>query len=135
MGHVRDVNLKFVIAALYLPDGNSVVKVAGGFAINGDNGEIAGVASLLGLGRRDDRLNILRFVEDFWRKMMRQVKFTDDDFYVDPEVVFITQNFDYASSRILSGRRPVCDFYVDDYAFEIIPFGAAGSLVTENAVD
>ena len=38
-------------------------------------------------------------------------------------------------ARILRGRRPVGDFYVDDYAFEIGPFGAAGGFFAEHAVD
>ena len=65
---------------------------------------------------------------------MRQMKFADDDFDVDAEIVFVAEDLDHASARILRGRRPVGDLDVDDDAFEIVPFGAAGGFFAQNAI-
>ena len=63
------------------------------------------------------------------------MEFADDDFDIDAEVVFIAENFDDPSTRTLScGGLPFGDFDIDDYAFEILPFGAAGSLFAKNSV-
>src|SRR6185437_761311 len=45
LGHVCDVDLQLIVAAGQSSDENGVVKVASGFAINGDDGEIAEVAA------------------------------------------------------------------------------------------
>ena len=57
--------------------------------------------------------------EHFRRETMRQMKLTNDDLDIDAEIVFVAQDLDYSPSWILSGRRPVGDFYIDDYTFEI----------------
>ena len=97
-------------------------------------GKLAEVAPLLDLVRRNDGFDVLRFVEHFGRKMMRQMEFADHDLDVDAEIVFVAQNFDHASARILRGRGPVGDLDIHDYAFEIVPFGAASGFVAKNAI-
>ena len=62
------------------------------------------------------------------------MKFADHDFDVDAEIVFFAEDFDYAAARILRGAWPVGDFYVDDYAFQILPVGVAGGLIADYAV-
>ncbi len=90
---------------------------------------------LCDLGRRNDRFDVLRLVEYFGRETMRQVKLANDDFDIDAEIVFVAENLNHSSARILGGRRPVSDFDIDDYAFEVVPFGAAGGLLAQNAID
>ena len=68
VGHVRDVYLQFVVAALDLPDGDGVVEVAGGFAVDGHDRESAEIAPLLNFGRWNDGFNALRFVEHLRRE-------------------------------------------------------------------
>ena len=65
---------------------------------------------------------------------MRQVEFADHDFDVDAEIVFAAEDFDDASAGTLGGGGPVGDFHVDDYAFQIVPVGAARGFVAEDAV-
>ena len=50
---------------------------------------------------------------------MREMEFADGDLYVDAKVVFAAENLDYFSSRALHGARPVGDFDIDDYTFEV----------------
>ena len=55
---------------------------------------------------------------------------------LDPEdLVEITQNFQDAAARILRCGGPVRDFYINDYAFQIVPFPVPGSFVAEHAID
>ncbi len=58
----------------------------------------------------------------------------DHDFDVDAEVVFCAENFDDASAWLLRGAGPVGDFYVDDYAFQILPVGVDLCFVTDDSV-
>jgi len=46
VGHVCDVYLEFVVAAIDLLDGDGVVEVARRFAVDRDDGESAEVAPL-----------------------------------------------------------------------------------------
>ena len=94
MGDVGDVDLQFVIVVGQHADENSVVEVAGGFSVDGDDGEIAEVAAALKFAGRDGGGNVLGFFEHCRREMMRQVEFADGDFYVDAEVVFAAEDFD-----------------------------------------
>ena len=136
VGHVRDVYLQFVVAIFDLPDGDRVVEVAGSLAVDSDDREERGSRAVLwASGARDDRFDILRFVEHFGRKMMRQVEFADDDLDIDAEIVFVAQDLDHSSPRILGGRGPVGDFDIHHYVFQIVPFGAASGFVAQNAVD
>ena len=45
MGHVGDVDLQFVVAVCEIADVDGIVEVASGFAVDGDDGEIAVVAA------------------------------------------------------------------------------------------
>src|SRR5579863_4861010 len=66
---------------------------------------------------------------------MRQVKFANDNLDVNTEIVFVAQDLNHSSARILRGRGPVGDFNIHDDAFEIVPFRAPSGLVAQNAVN
>ena len=132
---IGNVDLQLEIAIGKISDGNRVVEVARGFAVDGDDGKRAEVAAVANFSRRDDGGYILRVFERRRGKFVRQVKFADGDFDVDAEVVLPAENFNDASARVLRGGGPVGDFNVDDDAFEIIPFRAARGFVSEYAVD
>ena len=116
-----------------MADGDGVVEVAGGFTVDGDDGQCAEIAALAFL-RRDHRGALCASSMTWPRKVVRQMKFADDDFDVDAEVVFAAEDFDDASARILRWRWPVGDFNVYHHAFEILPFGAASGFVAENTI-
>ena len=126
MGDVGDVDLQLEVAVVEAADGDGIVEVARGFAVDGDDGEIAEVASGAGFGRVDDGLNRLCCGQDFWRKAVRQMEFANDDFDVYAEVVLVAEDLDDFATGILSGAGPVGDFDVDYYVFKVVPGGAAG---------
>src|ERR1017187_3417255 len=111
---------------------DGVVEVAGGFSVDGHDGEMAVVAAAAQIIGGDDVVAFafagegLRFLDDLGRKAVGQMKLADHDFDIDAEIVFLAQNFDDLAARVLSGAGPVGDFYVDDYAFEVLPVGMAG---------
>ena len=43
---------------------------------------------------------------------MWQVVLADNDLNVNPEVVFVSENFDHTSARTLCRGRPVGDLYI-----------------------
>src|SRR5262249_10844063 len=112
---------------------DGIVEVAGGFAIDGDDGHVAVVATMLELPGVNDRLKALRLLQDLDGEAMRQVEFTNDDLDIDAEVVLVTENFDDAPARVLRRRRPICDLHLDDDPFKIGPVRAAG-LFAKDAV-
>src|ERR1019366_8875220 len=101
---------------------DGVVEVAGGFSVDGHDGEMAVVAAAAQIIGGDDVVAFafagdrLRFFDDFERKAVGHVKLANHDFDVDAEIVFLAQDFDDAAARVLGGAGPVGDFYVDDYA-------------------
>ncbi len=132
---VGDVDLEFEIIVSEYADEDGVVEVAGGFSVDGDDGEIAEVAAALEFARREFRLGPVALRRGRLREVMRQVEFADHDFDVYAEIVFAAEDFGNASAGVLGGGGPVGDFDVDDYAFEIVPVGAARGFVAEDSVD
>src|SRR5437016_6135386 len=65
---------------------------------------------------------------------MRQMVFANDDFDINAEVLFVSDNLEYASARLLCRGWPVRDLNIDDDVFEIAPVAAAGGFFTENAM-
>ncbi len=54
VSHVGDVDLEFVVAVVEMANRDGVVEVAGGFAVDGDDGEITKIATSTDLGGVDD---------------------------------------------------------------------------------
>ena len=120
LGDVGDVDLEFVVSVFELANVDGVVEIAGGFSVDGDDGEMAVVAAAAqGLGA-DGRFDRLRFFDDGGREAVGQVKLADHDFDVDSEIAFLAEDFDDASAGLLRSAGPVGDFYVDDEAVEIV---------------
>ncbi len=134
VGDVGNVHLKLEVTVVEEADGDGVVEVARGFAVDGHDGELAEVATGAGLGGGNGRLDGLRFGQNFSRKMVREVKLANDDFDVHTEVVFVADDLDDLTAGILGGARPVGDFDVDHDVFEIVPVGAAGSFFAQHAM-
>ena len=138
LGYVGDVDLQFVVAVFELADVDGVVEIAGGFSVDGDDGKIAVVAAVtqcfggnFGFVASFDGLG---FLDHFGREAVGEVKLADHDFDVDSEVVFFAQNLDHAAARLLRGAWPVGDFYVDDYAFQILPVGVDRGFFADDAI-
>ncbi len=103
LGDVGDVDLEFEIVVGEDADEDGVVEVAGGFSVDGDDGERAEVAAVAEFVAGDCGGDLLRFFERGGGEMVREVEFADDDFYVDAEVVFAAEDFDDSAARVLRG--------------------------------
>ena len=126
MRDIGNVDLKLEVAVRHAAHGDGVVEVARGLAVDGDDGQRAIVAAVAKLARRDERLELLRLLQDLDRKAVRQVVLADDDLDIHAEIVLVAEDLDHAPARALGGRRPVGDLDVDDQAFEVVPLAAAG---------
>src|SRR6266850_6818054 len=105
---------------------HSVVEVAGRFAVDGDDWQVAVVAAMLEFARGDDALNGLRLVDYRRRKAMRQVELADHDLDIHSEIVLFAENLDDTTARILRSRRPVGDLDVDYDSVQILPVSVLG---------
>ena len=65
---------------------------------------------------------------------MGQMVLADDDLNVNAEIVFIAEDLDNAAPGILGGRRPADDLAIDNEAFQILPWTAAG-FSADDAID
>jgi len=120
------VDLKLVITVLEARDEHGIVKVAGGFAVNGDDGQMAEITARGDFFLRDDGVDLLRFFQHLRGKDVRDMVLADDHLHVDAEIVFIAEDFSDASAGALCGGRPLRDFYFDDDVFQVVPGFALG---------
>ena len=104
-------------AVFLLFDEHSVIEVARGFAVDGDDGQVAEIATTCDLFLIEMR-DFARFDEHVLREHMWQVVLANDDFDVYAEVVFVAEDFDNAALGRTRWRGPVGDFDVDDEAFQ-----------------
>src|ERR1700722_17688875 len=135
LGHVGDMDLQLEMAIRESSNRHGVVEIAGGFAVDGDDGNRAEVAAMAKFLCRNHGGNILRLFQCGRGKMVRQVKFADRNFDVNAEVILPAEDFEDAPTRILCGRRPIGNLHINDHAFEVIPFGLPGNFVSEHAID
>src|SRR5882724_7576160 len=87
MGHVGDVHLQLIVAIFQDTNEHGIVEVARRFAVDCDDGKIAIVSSVAQFMSADDFRGGLSFLKDTCREAVRQVVFSDHDFYVDAEIV------------------------------------------------
>src|SRR5437588_8381612 len=50
---------------------------------------------------------------------MRNVVLANHDFHIDSEIILMSQDFNYSAACVLSARRPLSNFDIDDHAFKI----------------
>ena len=134
MGDVGDVDLQFEVAVVQMLHRHGVVEIARGFAVDGDDGQVAKIASPLQFRPGIDGSACLCFFEDSRRETVRQMVLADDDLDVHAEIVFIAENFDYSSTRILRGCGPIGDFNVHNDIFQVVPGRAARRFFAQHAM-
>ena len=76
---------------------DGVVEIARGFAVDGDDGEIAEIAPAVELGLGYGLRRGLGLCEDVFGERVRQVMLADDDFDVHADVAGTAENFDDAA--------------------------------------
>ena len=117
--------------AIY-PDG--VVEIAGGFAVDGDDGERAEIAAAGEFRLADGLRHAFGLLHHFGRKAVREVVFADDDFDVDAEIVGVAQDLDHAAHRTGALFRVLQQLHVHDHAVQL--FDGSGLERTDaDAVD
>ncbi len=128
MRDVGDVHLQIpaVRAAL---DVDGVVKIARGFAVNGDDGKIAKIAAAVGLRGGDGLGRGLRLVDHVFREAMRQVVLANHDFDVDAEFVRPAEDFDDAARRGHAAAREARDLHVNHGAIERVNDGGGDAMI------
>src|SRR5262249_9519369 len=103
VGHIGNVDLQLIVAVIEPADEHGIVEVAGGLAVNGDDGQVAEVAAPGGLLVRDDRVDFLGFLQHLHGKDVRDMVFADDHLHVNAEIVFIAEDLSHAAARALRG--------------------------------
>src|SRR6185437_8334761 len=132
LGNIGDVYLEFV-AVDQFGDQHGVVEVAGGFAVNGNDGQLAEVAAARDLlwveMRHGTRLGQHAFGKD-----ARQLVFSDHHLDVHAEVVRGAEHFDDAADRGTGGGGPTGDFDIHDQAFKIGVWSGGSGLAAQHAM-
>ena len=119
VGHVGDVNLEEPAAVFTALDVHGVVEVAGGFAVDRDDGKLAKILATGTVGFGDGMSDLIGVVDDFGSKGVRQVMLTDDDFGVHAEVARAAENFGDPSGRSGTTAAVADEFGVDDGSIEL----------------
>ena len=101
-------------------DEDGVVEVPGGFAVDGDDGEVAEVAAA-GDFLRIEAGDGARAAssQNIVRENVREVVLADDDLDIHAKVAFAAEDFDDAAAGGTGGGGPVGDLDVDDHAFQV----------------
>jgi hypothetical protein len=132
MGDVGDVDLKMPTAVGLTFDVNGVVEIAGGFAVDGDDGDVTKILAALVFCFGDGNGATVGFLQDCGGKCVREVMLANDDFDIDAEVAGTAEDFYDASGWRCAATRVAGELDVDYGAVE---FGEnwealrAGSLV------
>jgi len=132
-GDVGDVDLEFVAAIGALGDEDGVVEVFGGFAVDGNDGEVAEVAAAVGFFgvEMGDGAGL---GEDVFREGVRQLVLADHHFDVNAEVVGIAEDFDDAANCRAGRCGPTGDLDVDDEAFQTVVSVCGCGFAAEDAM-
>ena len=99
-------------------DVNGVVEIAGGFAVDGDDGEVAKIFAALVFCFGDGNGAAGGFLQDCGGKCVREVMLADDDFDVDAEVAGAAEDFYDASGWRGAAARVAGELDVDYGAVE-----------------
>src|SRR5207237_2156177 len=97
VGHVGDVDLKQVVSVGQALHVDRVVKIFGGLAVDGHDGERAKVAPAFSVKLGSKLRRGLRLGQHLGWEAVRQVELADDDLDVHAEFFAASQNFDHAA--------------------------------------
>ncbi len=118
MSHVGDMNLEMpACGAAFDIDG--IIKIARGFAVDGDDGQVAEIATAFALGMSHGTRDLMGLLQDVRREPMRQVMLPDQNFHVDAKLSGPAEQFYNAASRRDASSRESSDLDVYNRAFEL----------------
>src|SRR5215470_10471961 len=116
MRHVGDVHLQQPAAVVAAFDVDGIVEIAGGLAVNGDDGKPAKILAAAELGVRNGTSELFGFFRDFGGESMRQVVLANNDFGVYAEFAGAAEDFDDAAGGSRAISAVAKEFGVDDGA-------------------
>jgi hypothetical protein len=119
VGNVGDVHLKEPAAVVAALDVNGVVEVAGGFAVNGNNGELAEIFPPGAIVFRNGQGETLGFMQKFVGESVGKMMLANDDFGIHTEIAGAAKYFDDAPGGRSAAARIAEEFNVDDGAVEL----------------
>ena len=134
MAHVGDVHLQRPVAVAQRLHPHGVVEIARGFAVDGDDIQLAKIAAAGELVRRNRPGNCARLFQNLVGKVMRDVMRTDENLDVDAEIVGQAQDLDDAAHRPVAVFAEIQDFRGDDHAVQIFD-GIHGDRRSAHAID
>src|SRR5216684_1254229 len=117
---IGDVNLQVPTAVSAMLDVNGVVEIARGFAVDGDDRQVAEIFTAGALGFADGLRAMLGFVKNVGGEDMREMVLANDDLGVDAEFAGTAENFDDAASRRCASVWIAEQLDVDDGAVEFV---------------
>src|SRR5712692_8179459 len=117
---IGDVNLQVPTAVGAMFDVNGVVEIARGFAVDGDDRQVAEIFTAGALGFADGLRATLGFVKNFGGENVREMMLANDDLGVDAEVARAAENFDDAAGRRCAAVWIAEQLDVDDGAVEFV---------------
>jgi len=118
MGDVGDVDLEEPAAVITALDVHGVVEVAGGFAVDGDDGKAAKILAAGEFRFGDGAGELFGFVGNFAGKRVGQVVLADDDFGVHAEIAGAAEDFNDAADGSGAFAAVADQFGIDDGAIE-----------------
>src|ERR1700733_8711396 len=118
MRDVGDMYLKLEVPIGQRGHADGVVEIARGFAVNGDDGELAEIAASREFGFCDFLFFVSGFNQNFFGENMRQVMLANDDFDIHADFTRASENFQDASDGRETTFGVALDFHVHDSAIE-----------------
>jgi len=118
MGNVGDVDLQEPAAVFAAFNVDGIVEVAGGFAVDGNDGKAAKILAAGEFGFCDGAGELFGFVGNFAGKRVGQVMLADDDFGVHAEIAGTAQDFNDTADGSGAFAAVADQFGVDDGAIE-----------------
>src|SRR5260221_14126071 len=120
MADVGDVDMKRIVAAGDAIPPYGIVEIASRFPIDGNDVHVAKILTACKLVEPDDVRITLRLLQNFRRKMMRDMMLADDDLDVHAEIVRMSQDFDHPPHSMLAIFRKLKNLDADDHSVEVL---------------
>src|SRR6267143_424168 len=120
MRDVRDVDLEVPASISAMLDVDGIVKVARGFAVNGDDGKMAKILAPVAIRIAHRLRTNLRFLQSFSRERMREVVFADDNLGVNAEFAGTAEYFNDPARGGCAPARITHQLDVDNCPVELL---------------
>ena len=118
MADIGNVHLESEIPVLQTPHPYRVIKVPGAFSIDGDDIEITKIAPPGQRQRIEASREKTHFVPHLAGKAVREVKFSNDDLYINTEIRTLAEDLNHPPARQFQANWKTRYFDGDDHPVE-----------------